>query len=551
MPNVEYNLTASDRTGTAVASAERNFKRSRETVEKENQKLGKGILGMFEEVSPKAAQALTGAFANAASAGPQLLLAGAAAAAPFLGAAISAAMIAGAGVGAAAIGVAIVAQDARVQAAGKQLGQTFMEGLQQDASPFIGPVLKGINTIEERFQESRATIQRIFANASQFVEPLVDGATRGLQGILRGVDALVANARPVINVLSQGLQQVGEDFGEFMEQIAGNGEDAAAALGQVFDFLSMILDITGPLISALTKVFGFLDKLGFIDSLMTSLAGPLGMVYGLFDDGSKKTDKATDSTSNLGLQFQKLTGESGGAASALQQQSEAALALLGAQQSLFDQTTNLAAATDRAREAGKKNGATLDENTEKGRANREALSNVARAMNTYRDGLNKAGRSAIDVNGTLRDQISQLYSQARRFGATKEEAATYAAQLLGIPKSAATKVLFDKKNAAASLAAYHEALDGIPRNITTIVQVMQRYPQGRDNADKLRLSADSSFAFAANGSGYRTVAPTPVSVDNKLSVNVTPDLSGIRAAWRADIREADQDRAWRTGSGKR
>jgi hypothetical protein len=97
-------------------------------------------------------------------------------------------------------------------------------------------------------------------------------------------------------------------------------------------------------------------------------------------------------------------------------------------------------ALDTATESIKTNGATLDVHTAKGRANRDALDNIAAASNTYTQKLADNG-ATHDVLGQKQEEArKQLVEVAKQMGMSKTEAEKYTASVLSIPKEATTKV---------------------------------------------------------------------------------------------------------------
>lgn len=80
------------------------------------------------------------------------------------------------------------------------------------------------------------------------------------------------------------------------------------------------------------------------------------------------------------------------------------------------------AAIDDATKAVKTNGKHLDNNTEKGRANREALRNLASASIAYREKLIAQGASQKKVTSTTQDARQEFIKTAIKMGATRSEA---------------------------------------------------------------------------------------------------------------------------------
>lgn len=129
----------------------------------------------------------------------------------------------------------------------------------------------------------------------------------------------------------------------------------------------------------------------------------------------------------------------------------------------WDAITALEAAYDGALAAAKENGHTLDENTEKGRANRDALSGMAKSALDLRDAQVAAGDSTEDINGTMADSREEFIKVAKRMGATKEEANDLADAFGLIPVEVNTVVTADTSQATSAINTYFGLLSSQER----------------------------------------------------------------------------------------
>jgi hypothetical protein len=556
--DVEYDIIGRDKSGPGLDSAVRRAERAQKKIQSEQDKIdkkfGNGLTKAIAQVSPKLAQGLTRAMAGASEAAAPALAGVAIAAAPLIAATLSAAIIGGAGLGGVLGGVALVSKDARVAAAGKQLGTTLLSDLQSDASSFIRPVLTAVDTIGDRFEEVRGRIRSIFANSSQFVAPLVDGATRGLQGILRGVDALVANARPVIDVIANGLDRLGNDFGDFMTDIAGNSDGAARGLQQVFDQMSNILKITGPLIGGLTMIYGWLDKIGAAGFLFQQLLGPIGQLLPFLDkadEGARKVGSGTFGAAQ-GLDFMKQ--EAAAATEPVRTLAQKMSDAASAARSLYGATTSVATATANASKTIKENGRTVSLSTEKGRANRDALQSVADAMVRQYDAslkLNGVGAVTAAVADRNRAAFVRLAERAGYAGGKAQELAT---KLLGIPAKRDVRITAATAAAESRVVALQNHIDSL-RGRTVTVTVHYRGDGSNENSPSIgggggRTFSAASYWAAVNGQATsRTGGPTPVNVQSAVRV----DLDGrpFRSYTQRAIAESESRQAWRAKVGAR
>ncbi|MGW0795194.1 hypothetical protein [Streptomyces sp. NPDC002692] len=137
------------------------------------------------------------------------------------------------------------------------------------------------------------------------------------------------------------------------------------------------------------------------------------------------------------------------------------VALNDTNRSAYDAQISFEAGLDSLTESFKKNGATLDLHTEKGRQNGQAMSAAAKAQ----DELIASGLAAGDSLASMTSKSSQLRSEMMRlateaFDGNKKKAREYVNTLLGTPGQIKTLVKLERQEAVAGL---HEVEDAIRR----------------------------------------------------------------------------------------
>lgn len=437
-------------------------------------------------------------------------------AAPLIGASIGAAVVGGAaGVGIIG-GIMIASKDARVQEAGKNLGAKLTQGLQKDAGSFVTPMLKSIDTIGSRFEQLRPKIRSIFDNSSKFLEPLTDGLTKGVSGVVSGIATAVSRATPVVDALSYSFANLGEDAGQFFADVSKGAAGAGEAIRDVTDTVGGLLGVLGPVIGTLGQVYDALNKIGLTTAIMEQLAGPVGSLAKVFQDTQADAEGFNgelERSAETGRRMGQGTFEAADGVQAVSDAAVVAADQLGMMAnaleiatndslSLYDSNIKAADAIDRVKEAAKKNGKTMDINTEKGRENASAISALAKS-------LKRQYEAAVEVNGEgpKTDAIANrnrgtFIRLAESMGMSAGRAKKLANEILGIPAKKTATVYAATNNASARAAALRKQLEGIPDQVVNIT-VRTNYVS-RGNKVQNQLERNSGFAHggikgSANG----------------------------------------------------
>lgn len=128
----------------------------------------------------------------------------------------------------------------------------------------------------------------------------------------------------------------------------------------------------------------------------------------------------------------------------------------------FDAQTRFEEAIDKVNQSIKDNGRTLDIGTEKGRANRDALSSLATATQ-------EAAAKARD-NGASWQEVMRIYDKGKKtlvdnaagILGSKKAAEEYVAELLKIPSDKKTKFAMETEDAVAGLNSFNAAVKKAP-----------------------------------------------------------------------------------------
>lgn len=532
--DVEYNYTASDKSGPANESFRRNVKKNADEAEKASSKvgnvIGKGLVQIAETVSPKLAGVLADAFTKTGEVGPAILVGGLVVAAPLIGATVSGAIIGGIGLGGVVGGFALAAKDPRVQASYAAMKKDIGDELTDAAQPFVQTSIHGIGQLGGAIK--KINFKQIFADSATNAIPLIDGATTAVEELGGAIADVIHNSGPVVKEIGNEIGQFSGAIAGGLESIADNGPEGAAALHQIFLIVNGTVDSVFSLVNGLTEVYGALSKIsgGGPTKLLDEYSAASASVAGRVKEMAQGLVTANGALDENGQAI--LTD---GAALATFSQQIDAVASSG--HSLFDSATNAGAAVDAATAAIKKNGHTLEENTEKGRANRQALSNVANALASQTKAAEANGASQQELNRVAGEGRNQFIKLARQFGLTRTQAANLASQLGLIPAKKKTDFTANTHDAAGRIAALQGQINAV-HGKTISIDVQARTNKVNNTLARLGVDFDArdSFRFAGSADRMvsRTEAPRPVQVDTYANVTVLLDGKPVRDIARAE-----------------
>lgn len=121
----------------------------------------------------------------------------------------------------------------------------------------------------------------------------------------------------------------------------------------------------------------------------------------------------------------------------------------------------------------KENGRTLDATSEKGRANRDSLREVAEAGLEAAEAMVANGASNEDAAKSIQSVRDNLVEQAKKFGLTQQQAEAYADQLGLTPDRVTTTIELAKLEAEkARLSDWLTRLNNVPDNVRSEIQAI-------------------------------------------------------------------------------
>lgn len=323
----------------------------------------------------------------------------------------------------------------------------------------------------EAAQEMKAQVAELQAGFSAAAQelgrnvlPLMTKAAEAATKITEGLPGGTHNT--LLNPISS------KDFNEMMDQIEGWKSSYNQAASETLAAYNAQLK----LFDGVTSAAGAMDT---ASSASDQLWGAVGRVTDEFGRLAPNADRVKESMARTGElaetladqqlarlseETSDLSGITAGLANELDGVFGSALDMQGAADQLVANFDDLSASV-------KENGTSLDNNTEKGRANREQVRQSVAGIQEYIGKLIESGASNQQAGAEYATLRGQLVQQVRQFGLTEGAANDYINQLGLTPDSVNTAVNLNNVNLARDLIRQHiSQIGAIPASKLTTIE---------------------------------------------------------------------------------
>jgi hypothetical protein len=404
-----------------------------------------------------------------------------------LGAAIGAAITGAVATGVAGLGAlgALQGPDrAKIESAWNDVLTDVQQRWIAGSRVFSGPMVAAAQTFHNAFDDIR--IESILNKAAAFITPLANGAARFATYLSQGLDAVVSNAGPVIQVIGDELPRLGRALATAMADISSGSEGGAEALRDVFIVIEGTIVGVGRLIMMLENAYaaiksfgnGWKDAVSYLrdtNGLLWLLLAPMDALIKVFDPNKPNEfahalhDSATG-TRDLGNETSATSQDLQGFISALGQGKTtiddvaAAITdkLISSMLALDNANLGFEKSLTSVGEAFAQNGRQIDIHTAKGQANREAILGSVAALQKQYDENVKAGMSAVDAASAYDQGTAALERQLKKAGLTTAQISDLIGKYKGVPGKVDTDI------AAHGLAEVLNDLDDTLRTINNL-----------------------------------------------------------------------------------
>lgn len=513
-----FNLDANDRTQPGVSSASRRLK----GLEDQSKRTSKAVSDNLGTVGSIFGKQVETALTGVARAGGPILAGAAISAAPLIGATLSAAVLGAAGGGGIIGGVVLASRDARVQAAGKTLGDRLLSGLEADAAPIIKPLLDAMGQVYARADDLDRILSRAFSGVADDIGPLVESLLDGAEAFGEGFADAVEGAGPVLAALGDGVEGILTAAGEGMSLLADNGVEAAQAVSDIAGAIITTTEVTFELIDALTQVYGYARA--YAELQTGNVSGAVALVAAM--------ELQTNATRSLGDGLSFTAVEAEDAAAAIQQLNDEVFRAAGLNISAAEAQLRYTEAVKTARDSV--DGLSKVSAEEEGNLLRQAT-----ASNTVVQALIDQSASTETVAAATVRARSEFIGTATAMGVTRARAEELANSYLAIPTLVRTRAVADTNSATAEIERLKARLGDIPSQINVAIRVTgsdasraaiaaalgkQNFAASeagmfRESAAHAERTFMAAAGFQAGGeSASRVGGPAPLSVENTVNV---------------------------------
>lgn len=355
------------------------------------------------------------------------------------------------GTGLAGLGIAAAAQSGRV----KNEFASMKRDVLADLLSISGPFERTLIGVADTARTTMAGLKPYLAGAFDTMAPAVARFTASIgQG--------VASLGPALQPLSRGFSAVLDAIGDRAPEIFGNIESALQNLAvtaelNADDLASAIEFVTGAF-EGLTSATSYLaaEWDGFV-AQVEAFTGSIDEGWidawtkgqdaynGVIQEYATAAERAASSTRGIGDAAEDAATGVGN----LKEEFEELSGALNADEA----ASQYQEALDKITESLKKNGRTIDIHTEKGRANRDALRDIAKAAQTHLIRMGEEGRTVDEVSRRYLTYRSQLIGALQDAGKTRGQATRLANAWLSMPRSVNTHLKANVKDLDTKIAA--------------------------------------------------------------------------------------------------
>lgn len=375
---------------------------------------------------------------------------------PLIGAVIGGALAGAIGTVGIAGGIAAAARSPEVRQAAGDLGDTFWAEVDRIGGSFTLVTVRALDVLRKALKDM--DLAETFEKMAPAVTTIAEGFAAFGRNLMPGLNAAFDQMGPLADAAAEGIGEMGSAFGDFMEDVTA-GEGARVGLQTFFVIVNGLIRGTGNTIRWLSDRWVDFNKimLGAVnlaivlsettigekligDALKEDLiwaAEGIGYLIDGFDKVGVSAGPLRDSLAGSGVSAEEAAKNW----AVLNHEFEKAIDL---QTQLTFDTLDYADALDGLDEMVEKNGVTLADNTEKGRANQRGLLQIAEGARKMRDDFLELGGTTAGANAILEENKQKFLDQAEAAGFSRVEVEKLTAALFSVPALTKAQILLER-----------------------------------------------------------------------------------------------------------
>lgn len=332
----------------------------------------------------------------------------------------------------------------------------FLPGLQDGIKSFMGQLdsAKGdIGAVATAFGDFFRDIGPSAGRAADaFLRLARLGAETTFDGLADGVNRSLDSFTEWAN--SQSAADITadiKDIGNSLVEMKNTAETSFRGLQLLWEGLKTAASFGNPFASPIEQIGRLYEAIRKFADTIPFMSGKLPPASELLKDLGNSGSVAVPQIDHVGTSADTTAGS-------LQRMQDAARQAVQQFASSEQASIVYAAAIDRANDAVKRNGETLNIHTQKGRDNRQALLDMAGAANNVIESMQNTNEPAATVTAAFQQQRQKLIEVAQQMGMTKAQAQAYIDKLLQIPASKTTNIIANTSAALSGIKAVSQAI---------------------------------------------------------------------------------------------
>jgi hypothetical protein len=405
------------------------------------------------------------------------------------------------GVGLAGVGAGIAGQisNPAVALAGKELGTKVSDGFREATGAFAQPIEDSLMAVGQEWDRLALGLHTTFDYLAPSVKVLTAGALGFADALIPALERAAVEAQPLIQTLANWLPNLGGDLASLFDTLSAHADTFNDALKMILgttDLLVKGVDLTTNSFAGLFKIAEMTT--GSLDALIS---------WGGHGSDTKALKFMTEDTTSAARAAAIAKGDFAALAQQLNATTMTADMLAGA---MADKVFNAMVSADRASltlhesltrlsESFKTNGKSIDINTSKGQANREAVLAAVGANIQFYDTMIKSGYSAKQASDAYDQNTAALEAQLRKAGLTKVQISALIGEYRKVPAKVDTDIAMNGlAQALNDLNELLRRLNGLPSlkkiTVETIhIDTRHATPYAKGGFWSGRAAADGMF----------------------------------------------------------